>query len=181
MSWSATPLAGEVFTADQWLALITELRPICAVKTADDTRTTTTYIADTELSVSIPSAGTYEFAVLLIYNGPTGGTNGRLKVRVNYPAGSITLGHVGGKNNTAVADANMTDVDLGAIYDDTSSPTTDLLFPTVNTTVELTALIEGTLVATAAGTLYIETAQIFASGTTTIRKHSRLTAKFTGL
>ena len=76
----------------------------------------------------------------------------------------------------------MTDIDLGAVYNATTSPTADFNLPTVNVATYLTALFEGTLVATAAGTLSIDRAQIVTSATaTTVRQHSRLTAVFTGL
>jgi hypothetical protein len=80
-----------------------------------------------------------------------------------------------------VTDANIADVDFGAVSNDTTSPTTDFSLPTVNTTVDLTAIFKGTLVASAGGTLSVDFAQISASGTTTIRQHSRLTATPTGL
>lgn len=181
MTFTAVPSAGSRVRGSVLSSLFTEVRPIAAVKTADDTRTSTTYIADTHLSVAIPAADTYEGQLLLIYNGPTGGTNGRLKARINFPSGALTWGHLGGKNNTTVADGNMTDIDLGAAFNDTSSPSADINLPTVNTTVELTAVVWFTLVATASGTLSVDTAQISASGTTTIRKHSSLIVTRLGL
>lgn len=179
--WTTIPSAGSKLRASVLSSLITEVRPIVAVKTADDTRTSTTYTTDSELSVTIPAAGTYDVNVTLIYNGPTGGTNGRLKVRFNFPTGALSIGHIGGINNSTSATANIADTDFGAYYNDTSSPTSDFQLPTVNTTVELTAIFEGTLVATASGTFSIDTAQISASGTTTIRTHSKLVVNRTGI
>jgi hypothetical protein len=147
------------------------------VKTTNDSRTTTTYIVDSNLSIAIPAVGTYAVELMLITNGPTGGTNGRLKVRFNFPTGALTIGHINGKDNTAATTADMTDVNMGAIFNATSSPTADINLPTVNTTVELIAMMHGTLRATATGTLSIDTAQIVASGTTTVRTDSWLTAR----
>lgn len=175
-TFTPVPSSGADLSGPTLSSLISEVRCIAAIKAADETRTSSTYSADADLHVSIPAAGSYEVKCVLLYNGPTGGTNGRLKVRFNFPTGAISIGHVGGKNNTAVADANMTDIDIGAVINATSSPTADFLVPTVNTTVDLTVIFEGTLVATAAGTLSIDTAQISTSGTTTIRAHSRLHA-----
>jgi hypothetical protein len=182
--FTTLPYAGQTLTGTLLSTLFSEIRPVAAVKTADEARTSSTYIGDSHLTVTIPAADTYNFELLLIYNGPSGGTNGRLKVRINFPTGALSVGHVGGKNNTAVTDANMTDIDLGAVYNATSSPTSDISLPTVGTSVDLTAIIQGTLVCTSVATLNtfsIDTAQIATSGTTTIRKHSSLIVRRLGL
>ena len=89
-SFTTVPSAGAKLRASVLSALIVETREIAAVKTADDTRTSTTYTADTHLTIAIPAAGTYDIECVLYYNGPTGGTNGRLKCRFNFPSGALS-------------------------------------------------------------------------------------------
>jgi hypothetical protein len=124
--------------------------------------------------VAVASGAVYEVVCVLFYNGPSGGTNGRLKVRLNFPNGALSIGHIGGINTAPGTTANLADIDLGVISNATSSPTGDFLMPTVGTGVPLTVLFKGTLVTSAAGNFSLDTAQIVASGTTTIQKHSRL-------
>ena len=167
-----TLLAGEIPDATKWATILSYI-PLTAVKTSSDVRTTTTYIADAHLSIAIPTAGIWGFRTVLMSTGPSGGANGRLKVRYNFPTGSISVAHINGKDNTAVVTADMTDINTGVVFNDSTSPTTDILHPTVG--VELVAIHEGTLWPSAPGTLSIDTAQIVASGTTTILSYSYMT------
>lgn len=173
-----TLLSGEIPDATKWSTILSFL-PRYAVKTSNDSRTTTTYTADSHLSISVPTADTYQFELMLLYDGPTGGTNGRLKVRINFPTtggGSLFLGKISGKDTTAVTTADMTDMNVGTVFNATTSPTADINLPTVGTAANamLTVMMYGILLANASGTLSIDTAQIVASGTTTIHTGSYL-------
>lgn len=185
MPFSNLPYAGQNLTAATLSTWLQEVRPLSAVKTANDPRTSSTYVADSNLFVTIPAIDTYAFEIFLIYDGPTGGSNGRLKTRINFPTGTLTVGHIGGRNDTAVTSGNMTDMDIGAMIATSTSPTSDILLPTVNLGQYLTTWIVGTFVATgpltSSSTFWIDTAQIVTNSTTTIYKGSLMTLQRQGL
>jgi hypothetical protein len=83
-----TLYAGMVLTGDHLTTLetaITEIRPVCAVKTADQTNTTTTIADDTELQIALAASTSYEGYANLIINAPAAGD---FKLQFSVPSGT---------------------------------------------------------------------------------------------
>jgi hypothetical protein len=82
-----TLFAGMVLTGDHLTSIetaITEIRPIGAVKTADQTNTTTTIADDTELQIALAASTNYEGHCHLIANIPAAGD---IKLQFSVPSG----------------------------------------------------------------------------------------------
>ncbi len=83
-----TLFAGMVLTGDHLTSIetaITEIRPIGAVKTADQTNTTTTIADDTELQIALAASTNYEGYANLIVNTSTAGD---FKLQFSVPSGT---------------------------------------------------------------------------------------------
>jgi hypothetical protein len=153
-SWTA----GQRVTAGQLKAM----QYIDAVKTAPTLRANTTTIAvDTELAVSLPAAGTWEFEVWLNYTGGTLGSSD-LKIAMNYTGGSsFGVWGVNGINTSSTTSVTVNGQALG----------TNTLTLGSNGGTFYTVDLKGSLVATSAGTLGLYWAQGTSNATaTTLRQ-----------
>lgn len=129
-----------------------------AWKTASTTRTSTaTITADPDLTVAIPAAGTYHFKSVLRVEATAAGANGKFKVGFIQPGGTVygaglgpiatlTTGSSGSVETSAFVDSNTTTATLAYGVSETAG-----LFTTI--------VIEGTLIATAAGNFAVAWAQ----------------------
>lgn len=90
MSFTTLPTltAGVVLTSDHITTIftaITELRPLGAIKTSDQTNVTTTIADDTELQITLAASTTYEGYANLIVNTSTAGD---FKLQFSVPSGA---------------------------------------------------------------------------------------------
>ncbi len=86
MALTTIPSAGAKLRASVLRSLITELRPVYARKTADETLSNSTVLQDDdELFVSVDASTTYEWELTLIYEA---GTTADYKWALTFPTGS---------------------------------------------------------------------------------------------
>jgi hypothetical protein len=87
--------AGDKPTAAEW----SNMRPLKAVKTGDESRTSTTTLSDdTELVLTVAAATLYKVEGFLIYDGAAGGD---LKIGWSAPAGATWDWVAGGLDSAA--------------------------------------------------------------------------------
>jgi len=99
MTWS-TLLAGELPDADKFLALLTELRPLTARKTADETvNNSATLQNDNDLAWAVEADTVYDLRLLL---GMNSGTTPDFRLAWTYPTGLTMFWSTIAKNASAV-------------------------------------------------------------------------------
>ncbi|HZM83764.1 MAG TPA: hypothetical protein VFC19_49225 [Candidatus Limnocylindrales bacterium] len=167
MALSTLPSAGDILTAAKLSSLITELRPVIAVKTADETvNNSATHQTDNHLSVAYVAGASYVLDGWLPVEGPTAAD---IKLRLTFTASSVTRldwGLSGLATTATTAEGDLKSVaQLGA----TTSPTSEIVMGTINANWS-NILMHGTLIASAAGTLTLEWAQNAATVGNTIIK-----------
>ena len=129
--------------------------PIVAVKVADTSRSsTTTLTADPELSVTIPSAGTWYLLCYLNYEGAAVGT-GDLKIRVTS---------VGSLRYHAIYQGAGGAANVGSTYQGGGTPSG---FATAGAGTLCGGTIHGTLVTATSGTTGLDWAQNTSNATAT--------------
>lgn len=129
--------------------------PLAAVKTSDTSRaSTTTLTADPELTVAIPSAGTWYLLCYLDFEGATSGAGGL----------TIQFSSVGTLRYTIVNETFLGSADVGSTF---SGGGTITIF-TNGAGVLQGATIHGALVTTVSGTITLNWAQVSSNATATI-------------
>lgn len=130
-----------------------------ATKDAPTSRTsTTTVTADTDLTIALPGAGTWEFECFLNYTGGTLGSSD-LKLAMNY-SGTFSFG-VWAVNGIALGATTQ------ANFGGNATGTANTLAVGTNGGVFLTVDLKGSLYATGAGALALYWAQNTSSATST--------------
>lgn len=140
-------------------------------KTSADTRTTTTLTNDSALSFAVAASTNYHVRGVLFVTMPTSSTGG-FKMQWTGPASptAIRYGAIGivtdgvGNINSAVLNANAQKTAFGSVltYDNVSNNFVEIA-------IEFELVLEN---GANVGTVQLQTAQVSASGTTTIRKGS---------
>lgn len=167
MSFTAVPAAGAKLRASVLSSLITELRPIYAVKTADEPAiiSSTTYQADDHLFLPFSAGITYELAGWIALEGPTAGD---IKMRVSW-TGTLTRFDWGLSGLATTATTGEGDLKSVAQLGSTTSPSTEIIMGTITANWS-NILISGTVVTSTAGQLTLEYAQSASTATNTIVK-----------
>ena len=144
-------LAGMDITA----ALLLGLAPLFADKTADTSRTSTTALtADPDLSIAIPSAGTYFLNGYLNYEGGTGGSS---DINVQFSSVGTLRYHM--PYQGAGGSANVGNTNVGG---------TQVAMRTQGAGVLCGTQIAGSVITGSSGTITLNWAQNTSSGTATI-------------
>jgi hypothetical protein len=88
MTWTATPLSNEKFTAAKLLALITELRPVSVRKASDGAAfpSTIALANDEDLLLSVTAGVTYDWDAMVYYQA---GATADLKLAWTYPTSTM--------------------------------------------------------------------------------------------
>lgn len=171
MTFTAYPAAGETMTAAKLQALISELRPVIATKTADESLTSNAVLqADDHLSVAFASTLTYTIEGELYVDGPTAGD---INLRLAW-TGTVTRldwAAMGLATTATVAEGDVKSVaQLGA----TTSPATAISIGTITANFS-TIKLGGLLIPSTAGVLTLQWSQAVSTGTaTTVRTGSWL-------
>lgn len=107
MAFTSLPAAGATLSASTLSALITELRPVYARKTADETiNSSATLQNDDALSLSMVANAVYEFRLRATVNS---GTTPDIKVGFTYPTGTtLTYDIFEGETPSGAASAVIT-------------------------------------------------------------------------
>jgi hypothetical protein len=146
------------------------------VKTADDTRTTTTLTDDTHLAAMTLGVGTWLIEVGLLVSGPAAGD-----VKVAYAfSGTTTLAVRGGAGPSSAVGAGgdlLASVPRFAGASDTGGVITTSTPYGLDGTNWSWIIEKAVLTVSVSGTFKIQTAQLAASGTTTIRTGSYVHAR----
>lgn len=166
MAYTTLPGAGSRLTAATLSALMTEVRPIIAHKTSDESVTSsTTFQADDHLSVPFAASTTY---IVDAWMPMEGATAGDFKMQLVWTGTVARLDYslFGLGNTPTVAEGDYKGIaQLGA----TGSPAPSI---TIGTTTAnwVPGWVHGLMVTTTSGTLTVEWAQNASSGTATIVK-----------
>lgn len=168
MGFASLPsiLAGDILDADDLdtiLDAITELRPLVARKTSNQTNTTTTIADDTELQLTLEASTTYMGNLFLIHNAPAAGD---LKLQFSVPSGAAGYWNPAVQNLAAGA---------GTVYQGALPIATQAQVEGQAADTFLHAKF--VIVTSSAGTFKAQHALNTASGTLTVYTHSLLVAQ----
>lgn len=155
-----TAYAGERVTAD----LLNEFAPLSAVKSADESVTSSTTLQnDDSLFLSVAANTSYQISVLLVYNGGTQGSSD-LKVGWTAPSGATLVWGIAYRDTGGAAHIGAGDITL------------TLAAGTNGTSNNYSVLVTATLTTgSTAGTLQLQWAQNTSSSTaTTVKAGSSL-------
>lgn len=173
MAFTTLPLALDELTAAKLESLITELRPVTAVKSADTSRnTTTTFTADPHLALSL-SAHTYHIFGNLYLNSAANAA-GDFQYRWSWTNDmNVRMGGIGVVDT--LASGSSADGQFARNQADTTSPTAALSFGASTTGTNI--LVTARVLVTTAGTLTLEWTQLSSNANnTTLEAGSWLTA-----
>lgn len=174
MAFTTVPAAFAKLRASVLSALITDVRPIGVVKTADTSRSSTTSrSADPELSVTLPP-GTWELDALLLVTG--GNAAGDFNFDWAFPADATLSSGTHGVLDDLASGTTAANVNVAGYSADTSTPTGG---HSLGASTSVTAVIShATVTIVTAGAVTIEWAQNSISATATVLKAgSKLTAR----
>lgn len=174
MSFTTLPGSGTTLTAATLSALVTELRPLVAYKTADETVTSSiTLQNDDQMTITLAASTNYEIETVVWAAGDDLGD-----LRMNYSAPSSVVGWAGQvallnpSGASTASDANMV-----AYAFSSGVLTSDLAIGIADTNL-VVAVIKGFLEVSTGGTFTARWGQVTSSGTgTTIKRGSWLKAK----
>lgn len=174
MAFTSLPLALDELTAAKLEALITELRPVSAVKSADTSRnTTTTFSADPHLALNLSAGRTYHI-IGNLYLTSAANAAGDFQYRWAWTNDmNVRMGGIGAVDT--LASGSSGDGQFARNQSDTTSPTNALSYgvSTTGTNVLVTARV----LVTTAGTLTLNWTQLSSNANnTTLEAGSWLTA-----
>ncbi len=166
MAWTDIPAAGAKLRAAILRALITELRPVRGLVTADQTFTpsSTTLQNITELALPVAASTNYEFDAVIFYDT---GTTPDIKFAATFPSGAtFTWGPASLKFDGTDFQSQFT-----AKHRQTAGTNTELAAAGLGSGTVVNIQLRGTLkVSTTAGTLQIQGAQNTSNASNTIVK-----------
>jgi hypothetical protein len=175
VAFTTIPAAGAKLRASVLNSLITELRPIEAVKTGDTSRTSDASLTDDgDLTVALPANTTWEYTLVLLLNSAANAA-GDFNAQMTFPANATHMyGAVG--LDDALASGQVTDLRSEAGTRDTTSPSATFQFGT-STTVT-TAVVTGRIeLGATAGSLTLQWGQLASNANaTTVQDGSYLVA-----
>lgn len=169
------PTPGDIATSGTWgTTLNSAINALNAdqfkLKTANDTRTTTTLTDDTHLASMTLGAGTWLVEVGLLADGPQAGD---IKVAWAFSGTTTTAVRGGAGPSSGVTGTVLTaSIPRFAAAGDTAGTITASTSYGLDGTNWSWIIEKGVLVVTVSGTFKVQTAQLAASGTTTVRTGS---------
>lgn len=175
MTFTTIPTSGAKFRASDLAALITEVRPVSAYKTADTTRANdATRTADPHLTIALPANSTWDWDLSLIINSVANAA-GDFTGEMAFPA-SATLSYGSLSLVDTIASGQSADLKAEGASVDSTSPSDS--FDIGCSTVETHALITGRIVLGAtAGSLTLNWGQLVSNANgTTLQNGCRLVA-----
>lgn len=166
MAFTTIPSAGAKLRASVLSALITEVRPISAVKTVDTSRASdATRTADPDLTISLPANSTWAFTFTLILTSAANAA-GDFTGEIQFPASAVVMDGVHGLVDT-LASGRSADLLAHGFTRDSSSPTPqfDIGCSTLATAVMIQGRIE---LGATAGSLLLAWGQLASNGNATV-------------
>lgn len=176
MPFTALPNAGAPLRASVLRSLITEVRPITAIKTvATDYTSNATPAADAELVIALAANTTYDF-IFKGYCTSAANASGDITYQLSFPTGASVDAHQVGAHNSLASGSQAADTEVQALLSDTTSPIGN--FPFGASTVTTGHEIHGRIaVGSTAGNLQILCSQLASNANkTTLLAESCLTA-----
>ena len=175
MAFTVVPSAGAKLRASVLSALITELRPVSAVKTSDTSRnTTTSRTADPDLSVAVPANSTWDYELLIVATSAANAA-GDISIEMQYPSGATHMYGAHGVVDTLASGASA-DLFAGTDSRDNTSPSAALSFglSTTFTSILVSGRVE---IGATPGNLLLAWAQSASNANnSTVKNGSRLVA-----
>jgi hypothetical protein len=169
--FTSYPAAGTRLSASTLQALVSELRPVSAIKTADESLTSNAVLQDDDhLSVAFGSSLTYTIVGELYVDGPTAGD---INLRLAW-TGTVTRLDWGARGLATTATTAEGDTRSVAQLGATTSPATAISMGTITANFSVIEL-GGLLIPSTTGVLTLQWAQSVSTGTaTTVRLGSWL-------
>lgn len=163
MTWTTIPAAGAKLRGSVLSPLITEVRPLGAFKTANETVTSSTTLQnDDELFVSVSASTYYKFTALLLW---TSGGTPDFKFALSMPASATARGAIANWSNAGAAGSLL-------VNSFTLTDTTAVSISGAGTTFSSQGqhtLVHGyILTSVTAGTVYIQWAQNTSDASNTV-------------
>ena len=147
-----------VLTAAEPLSLGVVAAAVAAVVAPETRASTTTLVNSTQLQAAIPTAGTYAFKIIAYLYSTTAVTDG-VTANVNYSGNFTAAGsYYGGYASYTGGLTNVQPAEVSSTVNSANSALTSITLGT-NAAAPSVQAIEGTLVATGAGTLAYAFAQ----------------------
>lgn len=173
MAFTTIPAAGAKLRAAILNALITEVRPVAALKgTSENVTSSTTLQNDDELLLSVEASVSYLLEGLILYSGD--GSND-IKLAFTFPTGATVHWSGIGAHTAWTGNVAQVEAEFGAVQNATSSPTSSVGFGNhTSASVIFGIHLKGSVVVGAnAGTLQLQWAQNGSTGNaTTVRAGS---------
>jgi hypothetical protein len=121
VTFTTIPTSGSKVRASTFSDLITEVRPLSAVKTGDTSRVNNTRSADPDLTIALPANSVWDFELKLLITSAANAA-GDFAADLAYPAGAVVSALTHGLD-LALPSGTFGDLKAIGITRDSTSPT----------------------------------------------------------